>query len=109
MTNDRYCLVMITVPSREEAGRITRRLLSLKLAACVNGIEDVNSTFLWRGEVDQAEELLLVLKTRIDLLGKLEAEVRAEHSYEVPEIIALPIIWAHKPYAEWIDSETAKL
>ncbi len=107
MKNDRYCMVMVTVPNRDEAGRITKRLLSKKLAACVNEIEDLNSTFLWKGAVDQAEELLLIIKTRTVLLEQLEAEVRAEHSYEVPEIIAIPIFWTHKPYADWIDSETA--
>lgn len=100
-------MVMVTVPNREEAERITKRLLSKKLVACVNEIKGLNSTFLWKGAVDEAEELLLIMKTRSVLLERLEVEVRAEHSYEVPEIIALPFIWAHQPYADWIDSETS--
>ncbi len=99
-----YIVVFVTVPSKEEAHMISRKLLEEKLCACVNIIEGVNSFFWWEGKIDNANELLLVIKSSKAKLAKLIKTVKANHSYTVPEIIALPIIGGNKEYLDWINS-----
>lgn len=101
-----YIVVFITASSKEEAEKIASGLLLEKLAACVNIIENVNSHFWWQGKIDKAREVLLVIKTRKTLFNKLMKKVQTLHSYEVPEIIALPVIAGSKKYLDWIDDST---
>ncbi len=98
-----YIVVLVTTPSREEAEIISRKLLEEKLAACINVVDNVKSLFWWKGGIDEANEALMIIKTRLDLLEKLIETVRRLHSYTVPEIIALPIIAGHIDYLKWID------
>lgn len=98
-----YILVLITVPSGEEAEKIAGKLLDEKLVACVNIVSGLNSLFWWEGKIDEAAEYLLLIKTRLDKLDKLMEAVKQLHSYTVPEIIALPIIAGNRSYLEWID------
>jgi len=100
-------VVLITCASREEADKIAAALVSERLAACVNFIDNVRSIFHWQGEVEDADEVLLIAKTQIDILDNLILLVKQEHSYDLPEIIALPILGGSKEYLNWIDSETA--
>ena len=101
-----HIVVFITVPNRKEANRIAKELLKDKLAACVNIVENVRSLFWWQGKVDSAKEALLIVKTRKALMHKLIQKVKSLHSYEVPEIIALPIVCGNKEYLKWINEST---
>lgn len=102
--NAAYILVMVTTASREEAEKIARQLLDEKLIACANIIGPVHSLFWWAGKVEKAEEHMLIMKSRLDLFERLSEKVKALHSYEVPEIIALPIIKGSKSYLEWLNN-----
>ncbi|RLG07538.1 MAG: divalent-cation tolerance protein CutA [Thaumarchaeota archaeon] len=103
-----YVVVLITTPSKEEAERIARDLLSKKLAACVNIVSDVKSLFWWKEKIDEANECLLVIKTRLDQMEELIESVKRIHSYTVPEIIVLPIITGNTRYLEWINQTIKK-
>jgi len=103
-----HCVVLVTAKDEEEAGRIADTLLKAKLIACANIIKDVKSLFWWEGKIDNAQEVLLVLKTRRALFAKVAKTVKIVHSYNVPEIIALPIISGYNPYLKWIDASTKK-
>lgn len=96
-------VVIVTTANREEAEKIAHRLLDEKLIACANIIGPVSSLFWWAGKLEKAEEYILLMKSRIDLFEKLSETIRVLHSYEVPEIIALPIIEGSSEYIEWID------
>ncbi len=95
---------MVMTASKEEAETIAQRLLEAKLIACANIIGPVSSRFPWSGKIDRAEEYLVLMKSRRDLFGVLSESVKALHSYEVPEIIALPVIDGSKAYLQWLDS-----
>lgn len=101
-----HIVVFITVADEEEARLISRVLLKQRKAACINIIPGVNSLFWWQEKIDSAQESLLVIKTRSALLDEVIQLVKEIHSYDVPEIIALPIIGGNKDYLEWIDNET---
>ncbi|MEM2912147.1 MAG: divalent-cation tolerance protein CutA [Candidatus Bathyarchaeia archaeon] len=96
-------VVLVTTSSKEEAEKIVRGLLEEKLIACANIIGPVHSLFWWQGKIDIAQEHLILMKTRKDLFDKLSKRVKALHSYEVPEIIAIPIVKGFKPYMEWLN------
>lgn len=103
----KHIIVFITVPSKEVGRQIADMLLEKKLAACVNAISPVNSLYTWKGETVEDEEVLLLVKARADgFEERLIPAVRAVHPYEVPEIIALPIVMGLRSYLEWIDEVT---
>lgn len=99
-------VIFCTVPNKDEAKKISRALLNENLAACCSTVDKVSSMFSWNGEICNENELLLIIKTRQELFDKIEAVIKAFHSYNVPEIIALPIIQGSKDYLGWIDHET---
>ncbi len=101
-------LVLVTASSGEEAHLIADKLLTERKAACVNIVSGVSSFFWWNRKVDSARETLLLIKTRKSLLHDVIKLVKANHSYEVPEIIALPIVGGNPDYLEWIEKETEK-
>jgi periplasmic divalent cation tolerance protein len=97
-------IVLVTCGSRKKARRIARSVVEARLAACVNVLQaPVESIYRWKGKVETAREFLLVIKTTRKRFAALEAEVRRLHSYDVPEIIALPIEQGSKAYLAWID------
>lgn len=102
-----YNVVFITAP-RNEAKGLARLMLKRKLCACVNIINGVDSFFWWKAKLDSAKESLLIAKTERRLLRKLIREVKAAHSYEVCEIIALPIAAGNKRYLDWITESCGK-
>jgi periplasmic divalent cation tolerance protein len=101
MKND-FVAVLVTCVCRKEANAIVDSLLSSRLAACANIIGGVSSRFWWQGRIDKASEVLVILKTRRTCFKALEKEVRRLHSYEVPEIVALPICAGSDAYLGWI-------
>jgi periplasmic divalent cation tolerance protein len=101
-----YLVAFVSAGSKEEAEKIASGLLKEKLAACVNIVKGADSHFWWQGKLDKAKESMLIIKTRKSLFARLVKKVKSLHSYEVPEIIALPIIAGHKPYLDWIDEST---
>ena len=101
-----HIVVLVTASSKKEGQKLASCLLQEKLAACVNVIDGVNSLFRWQGKIDKAKEALLIIKTRKTLFNKLLKKVKSLHSYEVPEIVALPIIAGNKKYLDWIDDST---
>jgi periplasmic divalent cation tolerance protein len=100
--DDAAVMVMLTAGSREEATRLAEMLVGARLAACVQILPEMESVYHWKSEVRREPEFLLLAKTTSARFALLEREVRALHSYETPEIIALPIIAASAPYLEWL-------
>ncbi len=98
-----YIVVFITTSSFEEAEKISNYLVENKLAACVNIIKNVKSIFFWQGNKEDAEECLLIVKTKKDLFKNLAKEVKKFHNYTIPEIVALPIIDGNEDYLNWIE------
>ncbi|MFL6207666.1 MAG: divalent-cation tolerance protein CutA [Pyrinomonadaceae bacterium] len=97
-------VVLITASSREEALRLAEMLVGARLAACVQVLPEMESIYHWQGQIERTPEVLLVVKTTAARFGELEREVRALHSYETPEIVALPITAASAPYLTWLTS-----
>ena len=96
-------VVLITAGSEEEAHKIAESLVNGKKAACVNIVPRVDSLFWWEDKLDSARESLLLVKTRASLFPEIVELVKRTHSYEVPEIIALPIIAGSEDYLKWLD------
>jgi periplasmic divalent cation tolerance protein len=103
---DEYIQVFTTVEKREDADRIASTVVNSRLAACAQILGPIHSTYWWMGKVEEAGEWLLMMKTRQDLFSALEKEIRTVHPYEVPEIIALPIVAGSESYLKWIEEET---
>jgi len=99
-----YAVVLVTAKDKKEARKISLGLIKAKLAACVNIVDKVDSLFFWEDKLDQAKESLLLIKSRKDKIPRIIKLVKSLHSYEVPEIIALPIIAGDKSYLRWIDA-----
>lgn len=99
-------VVFITAASRSEAEKIAEKLVETHLAACVNILPAIKSVFRWEGKVNQEEEILLIAKSEKACFEKLQKRVQEIHGYEVPEIIALPIIAGLPEYLNWITAET---
>ena len=96
-------VILITCKDKKEAVKISARLVKDKLAACVNIIEGVQSLFWWEKKVESACEVLLVAKSKRSLITRVVRTVKSLHSYQVPEVIALPIIAGNRDYLNWID------
>ena len=100
----RYGVVLVTAGSRAEAEAIATSLVQSQLAACVS-LLPIHSIYTWQGELHQEQEWQLLIKTDLAQFDTLEAKIRELHSYEVPEIIALPIVSGSQPYLQWISEQ----
>ena len=98
-------VVLSTCGSAEEAALIARALVEKKLAACVNVTPTVRSFYRWKGAIEDEQESLLVIKSSRGLFDQLRAEIERLHSYEVPEVIAVPIVDGSEGYLEWLERE----
>lgn len=103
-----YGVVLVTAPSKAAAAAIAQALIQDKLAACVN-ILPVESLYIWQGQVQQEQEYQLLIKTHLVHYQALETRIRELHSYEVPEIIAVPILQGSAAYLHWIGETTGQL
>lgn len=97
-------VIIITCSSEKEARKIRKALLEKRKVACVNIIPKIESFFWWKGKIDSCPEVLLLAKTKKSLLKEIITLVKKIHSYEVPEIIALPISGGNKDYLNWIEN-----
>ena len=100
--------MMITAEDAEEAEHIAELLLAQRMAACVNIIPGVSSSFWWEGKIDKARESMLIVKTESAKLQEIIQSVKMIHSNTVPEIIAMPIIGGNQDYLDWIDHELSE-
>jgi len=101
---DQPIAVFITTPNKEEASRLADMLVGRKLAACVQILPVMESVYRWQGKVERQEEVLLIAKTVNSKFAELEREVRALHSYETPEIVAVPLTALSEPYLQWLNA-----
>lgn len=99
-------VVLITAPSVEQAESIGRALVESRLAACANIVPGLKSIFHWQGQVCTEDEVLMLVKSRSEQFPDLVRKVKDHHSYEVPEIIALPILTGDDAYLDWLKEET---
>jgi periplasmic divalent cation tolerance protein len=97
--------VITTTETKADAQAIARAVVEKRLAGCVQIIGPITSTYWWQGEIETAEEWLCVIKSRQDLYQRLEEAIREVHPYDVPEILAVPVIAGSKSYLEWLDNE----
>jgi len=95
-------VILITTKNVREANKIIKKLIESKLVACANVVKNIQSTFRWKGKVEKEDEVLLILKSKKDHFPEVVKVVKKLHSYDVPEIIALPIIGGSKDYLSWI-------
>ena len=101
-----YTVILVTAESQAQARRIARKLLQSKLAACVNFVP-VDSMYLWEGEIQEEEEVLMIIKTRAETFDKLMSAVKIAHSYDTPEIIGMPVVMGSREYLKWISDEVS--
>jgi periplasmic divalent cation tolerance protein len=99
-----YIVVLVTMASKQEAEKIVQHLLNDRLIACANIIGPVTSFFHWSGKDERAEEYLVLMKSRSDLFDRVTEVVKIAHSYEVPEILALPVVAGSRTYLDWLAS-----
>jgi periplasmic divalent cation tolerance protein len=100
-----YIQIMTTVAQQEDAESIARELLRQRLAACVQIIGPLKSYFWWQGKIDQAAEYLCIIKSRMDLYPRAEEAIMHVHPYDVPEIVATPIVAGAGGYLQWLGAE----
>jgi periplasmic divalent cation tolerance protein len=100
MTDKRIALT--TTATRDEAQKIALGLVEQRLAACVNVVGPIDSTYSWRGQVERSSEFLLIIKTTADAVPRLEAAIKKAHSYETPEFVVLPIERGSAEYLQWL-------
>ena len=100
---EQFRIVLTTASSRDEAKRISKALVEGQLAACVNLVGGVESIYRWQGEVEEAAEVLLLIKTNVEKLEALETAVRRLHSYEVPEFLIFEVNGGSAAYLKWLD------
>jgi periplasmic divalent cation tolerance protein len=99
-------LVLTNLPDRAAAERVADALIARKLAACVNILAPCRSVYRWKDAVQHDEEHPMLVKTTVERYPELEAAIRAEHPYELPEIVAVPIVRGLPAYLQWVESET---
>ena len=99
-------VVLCTCPDNTSAHELAQTLLSEKLAACVNLIPQVTSLYYWQGQLEESQEVQLIIKTRRTLFGVLQERLLALHPYDVPEVLALPILSGNPAYLQWLQEQT---
>jgi periplasmic divalent cation tolerance protein len=99
-------VLFTTCRSPDEAERLARMVVERRLAACVNILPPVRSIYRWRGKIEESAESLLLIKTSRPRFDELSEALRAAHSYEVPEILALPVVAGSPGYLDWLEKET---
>ncbi|MDD2487328.1 MAG: divalent-cation tolerance protein CutA [Candidatus Gracilibacteria bacterium] len=101
MTN--YIQVFVSIDNKDNAKILAKKILENKLGACVQLIDGINSFYWWKSNIDESNETLLLIKTKSDLYDNLEKFIKENHSYDIPEIIIMPIVGGNKDYFGWIE------
>ncbi|MDQ3932004.1 MAG: divalent-cation tolerance protein CutA [Actinomycetota bacterium] len=101
-----FVQVLTTTESEQEAGKLANSLVEARLAACVQVVGPIRSTYWWKGEVEREQEWLCIVKTSLERYDDVEAHILQNHNYEVPEITALPVVQGSTTYLSWIAAET---
>ena len=101
-------VVLSTAGARRDAERLAAALVDERLAACVNLVAPLTSIYRWQGAIERAREVLLIVKTRRALVPRVTARIRALHGYDVPEVLALPVVGGSPPYLAWLLDATAE-
>jgi len=101
--------VVTTAATKADAQAIATAVVGKRLAACAQVIGPITSTYWWQGKIETADEWLCIMKSRQDLYDELEQAIRQVHPYEVPEILAFPVVLGSQDYLEWMDHELAQL
>ena len=102
-------IVFMTASNGEEAARLADMLVGAHLAACVQIFPEIESVYRWEGKIERAPEILLLAKTTRSKFEEIEREVRALHSYDTPEIIAVDVVAGSAPYLEWLSAASTRL
>jgi periplasmic divalent cation tolerance protein len=100
-------VVLSNCGSEEEAARVARALVEARVAACVNILPKIRSVYRWKGAIEEESEWMLVIKSSRPLFTRLQSELRRVHSYEVPEVLAIPVVDGSEDYLAWLDRELA--
>ena len=103
-----FAVVLVTAPDMDVARHLAKGALEAKLAACANIVPVVESHYWWKGKLESSDEVLLIFKTRQQLLPKLERAVREIHPYDTPEFVALPLTTGSRKYLAWLANNTVK-
>jgi periplasmic divalent cation tolerance protein len=106
MNNKEIGVVLCTAPSKDIGAKIAHKIVTQRLAACVNIVSSIDSTYTWKGKLYQEKEVLLIIKTRPGLFEKLSEEIKRLHPYEVPEILLLPVLKGNEAYLNWVKEST---
>lgn len=97
-----HCIVLCTCPDQASAERLAALLVERELAACANVVPGLTSIYRWEGKVERAAEHLLIIKTHGGAFSRLEAAIRSNHPYQIPEIVAVPIVMGSADYLQWV-------
>jgi periplasmic divalent cation tolerance protein len=103
---EQVLLIMTTLPDRESAGRLANGLVVARLAACVNVLSECTSTYQWKGAVENAVEVPILIKTRAALYADVQSYITSHHPYDLPEVIAWPVQHGLPTYLDWVRRET---
>ena len=105
---EEYIQVVTAIEKREDAEKIAKALVEKRLAACVQILGPIVSTYWWKGTIERAEEWLCIIKSKKKLYEELEKSIKEIHPYETPEIFALPVVAGSKEYLKWLSNEVKK-
>ena len=100
-------IVFTTLSNSADAGSLAEKLIEERLAACVQILPPMRSVYRWEGKIESADEVLLLIKTRVEKFAELEKFIAAHHPYDVPEVVAINAADVSEPYRKWLESETA--
>jgi len=103
---DDVIVVLTNLPDRAAALKLAQELVTKRLAACVNVLAESTSVYRWKGEIESATEVPVLIKTRAERYAEVEAAIRRLHPYERPEIVAVPVVRGLDEYLEWVAGET---
>ena len=104
---DEIVIVLTNLPDRAAAVKLAQELVARRLAACVNVLAECTSVYRWKGGIENAAEVPVLIKTRAERYAEVEATIRSLHPYELPEIIAVPVRHGFDEYLQWVADETA--
>jgi periplasmic divalent cation tolerance protein len=108
MAEEQLSIILVTAPSPEVAHQLAHGIVAGRLAACVNVVPQVMSTYVWQGKLEQATEALMIIKTRRSRYADLEQHIRTHHPYDTPEIVEIPVGEVMQQYRQWVIEATAQ-